>query len=148
GGTAGSRPANDLGKARCRAFPLSTDPFARLSVQRFQLVDEAFDHGKPLAPEVWVGGVKAKWCQQFRMVLGAASLQKLEILVLKTLVGILVDSIERIYQAIAERVGIDVERRVDEVRDIGPERLIALAPLHCRSHTGVLNREPQLPQLF
>lgn len=49
------------------------------------------------------------------MMLGAAGLQKLEILLLEALLGIAVDRIERVYQAIAEGVGVDIEGRVDEV---------------------------------
>ncbi len=35
---------------------------------------------------------------------------------------LLIDRVERVHQAIAERIGIDIERRMDEMRDVGPER--------------------------
>ncbi len=41
-------------------------------------------------------------------------------------VALFVDGVKRVHQAVAEGVGVDVERRVDEVRDVGPERLVAV----------------------
>ena len=35
-------------------------------------------------------------------------------------VRVLVDGVERIHQAIAEGIGVDIERRMDEMRDVGP----------------------------
>jgi hypothetical protein len=51
-------------------------------------------------------------------MLGAAGGQHREIALGEALVRFLVDRIERVHQAIAERVGVDVERRMDEVRDV------------------------------
>ncbi len=38
----------------------------------------------------------------------------------KPALALLIDRIERVHQAIAEGIGIDVERHMDEMRDIGP----------------------------
>src|SRR6218665_474163 len=54
-----------------------------IRVQRFQFVDQAFDHRKAAIPEGRVGCVEAEGLQKFGMMLGAAGLQKLEILLLE-----------------------------------------------------------------
>src|SRR5690606_6289882 len=80
-----------------------------LLVQRLQFVDQSLDHRQPLRPEGWVGGVEAEGLQEFGMVLAAAGPEEVEILLLEARRGLLVDRIERVHQAIAEGVGIDVE---------------------------------------
>src|SRR5690606_37971305 len=94
-------------------------------VQRFQLVDQAGNDTEANLPESGIAGVEAEGLQQFRMVLGAARLQHLEILLLEAALGLPVDRVERVHQAVAESVCIDVEGRVNEVRNIGPEGLVA-----------------------
>src|SRR2546428_13468853 len=59
------------------------------------------------------------------MVFGAPGGKHVEIALGKTFGRPLVDGIKRVHQAIAEGIGVDVERGVHEVRDIGPEGLIA-----------------------
>ena len=53
--------------------------------------------------------------------LRAAGAQHVEVLRLEAGMAGLEHRIQRVHQAIAEGIGIDVERRVDEVRHIGPE---------------------------
>ena len=83
------------------------------------------------------------------MVLGAARLQHLEILLLKAALGVLVDRVERVHEAVAEGVCVDVEGRVDEVGDVGPEGLVARLQRDRRSqalglHLTLDNRSKQL----
>ena len=56
------------------------------------------------------------WCRRPRAWRNSAPRSRLRLLV---------DAVERVHQAIAEGVGVDVERRMDEVRDVGPEGLVA-----------------------
>ena len=77
------------------------------------------------------------------MVLGAARLQHLEIFLLKPLVPFLVNRIKRVYQAVAEGIGIDVEWRVDEVGYVGPEGFIAFDKVEHGAKAFGLHRHPQ-----
>ena len=70
----------------------------------------------PLIPEGGIGGVEAERRQQLLVALHAARLQHVEVLGLKVLLAGLVGGVERVHQAVAEGVGVDVERRMDEVR--------------------------------
>ena len=76
---------------------------------------------KPALPEGRIAGVEAERREQFGMMLGAAGREHGEIALGEAFGGVLVDGVERIHQAIAERIGVNVERRMDEMRDIGPE---------------------------
>jgi hypothetical protein len=58
--------------------------------------------------------------EELAMAQRAAGAQQLQIFLGKPLMGILVDRVERVHQTIPEGVGIDIERGVDEMRDIGP----------------------------
>ena len=82
--------------------------------------------------------------QQIAMPQRAAGAQHLEVLVLKSGVALAVDLIERVHQAIAERIGVDVERRVDEVRDVGPEVPVLVVEAEHRAEALALHREPDL----
>src|SRR5687767_15998514 len=62
------------------------------------------------------------------------------------LLGLAVARIERIHQAVAESIGIDVERRMDEMRDISPERLISGSKPDRRSQALALDLEPDLAE--
>src|SRR6266481_6169966 len=75
----------------------------------FQLVDHACDHRQPAVPKLWVFGVEPEWLEQFGIVLGAAGSEHREIALRKSVRGVLVDRVKRVHQAIAERVGVDVE---------------------------------------
>ena len=118
---------------------------SRLSpIQRFQLVDQPARsptgpcprrrdrrHRGRRAPAV----PNDAWCRRP---------QHVEILLLKAALGILVDGVERVHQAVAEGIGIDVERRVDEVRDVGPEGLVAVAEPDRRPEALRLHLQPEL----
>ena len=58
-------------------------------------------------------------------MLGAAGREHVEIALGEAGGRMLVDRVERIHHAVAERIGVDIERRMDEVRDVAPERLVA-----------------------
>ena len=81
------------------------------------------------------------------MMLGAAGREHGEIFLHKTLVGVLVDAVERIHEAIAEGIGVDIEGRVDEMRDIGPEGLISCAQLDRGPERIGLHAHPQIADL-
>ena len=51
---------------------------------------------------------------------GTAGGQHLQVTLGESIGRILIDRIQRIDQAVAEGIGVDVERRMDEVGDIGP----------------------------
>jgi len=104
----------------------------------------ALDHAKAALPERRVAGVEAEGREQFGVVLGAAGREHGEIALGKAFGGVLVDRVERIHQAIAERIGVHVERRVDEMRNVGPERLIARLDLDRGAQALALHRQPDL----
>jgi len=61
------------------------------------------------------------------MAQSAASTQHIKIAPGKTFWHPLINRIERIHQAIAEGIGIDVKGRMDEMGDIGPKVTIIIA---------------------
>ena len=81
-------------------------------------------------------------------MLGAAGGEHREIALGKTFGRILVDRIKRIHQAIAERIGVDVERRMDEVRDVHPEILVARLDLDRRPQALALHAEPDFADML
>src|SRR3569832_968158 len=99
---------------------------SRLSalVQRLQLVDQPGYDAEAAVPELRVAGVESKGCKQFRMVFGASGGQHVQITLGKAGSRLLVDGVERVHEAVAEGIGVDVERRVHEVRDVAPEGLV------------------------
>src|SRR5437868_12286369 len=90
------------------------------SAQSFELVDKAADYRQAFGPEGRVGGVEAERREQFAMPHSAARLQHFEIAPGEALVRVLVERIERVHQTIPEGIGVDIERGVDEMRDVGP----------------------------
>src|ERR1700720_4181560 len=77
------------------------------------------------------------------MVFGAAGGKHVEIARGKAFGRPLVDSIKRVHQAIAEGIGVDVERGVHEVRDISPEGLVAGLELDRGPEALLLHLEPE-----
>ncbi len=77
----------------------------------------------------------------------AAGLQHVEIFILKAAVRLLIDGIERIHEAIAERIGIDIEGRMDEMRDIAPEILILVMQPDRRAEAFALDIHPDFANL-
>ena len=62
--------AGQVGNAGCPFTPSSAEMGqGAISPHRLQLIDHAFQHFQPLAPEVRVAGVEAEWGQQLGMVL-------------------------------------------------------------------------------
>src|SRR6266705_7132028 len=84
-------------------------------IHPLQLVDHARDHRQPAIPEFRVPGVEAKRFEQLGIMLGAAGGQHRKIALGKATLRILVHRVERVHEAIAERIGVDVEWRMDEV---------------------------------
>ena len=109
-----------------------------------QLVDEAGDHVQPARPERRVGGVQPERRQQLLVPLGAAGAQHVEVFRLEARMAGLEHRIQRVHQAIAERIGVDIERRVDEMRHIGPEHVVFRRELERRPEAFGLHLQPDL----
>src|SRR5579862_8053118 len=124
--------STETGIAGCRSrvqAPLSAASIQTLGMaqslaQGRQFVDQPGNDAQAPVPEFRIAGIEPERRQQFGMVLGAAGREHGEITLGETGGRLLVNGVERIHQAIAERIGIDVERRMDEMRNVGPERLV------------------------
>src|SRR5690349_20654494 len=112
--------------------------------KRFQFINEAFDDAEALRPEGGVGGVEAEGGEKFLVAQRAAGAQQVEVAFGKAGVRVLVDRVERVHQAIAEGVGVDVERRMDEMRDVAPVPAIIAVEPERRPQAFALNLEPDL----
>ena len=77
------------------------------------------------------------------MVLRSARFQHVEVFGLEIGQAALIGGIKRVHEAIAEGIGIDVERRMHEVRDIGPEGFISVHELKRVAQRLGLHRHPQ-----
>src|SRR5271169_4016559 len=117
------------------------------SAQPFEFVDVAGDYRHTPGPEGGVGGVEAERREQLAMPHRAARAQHSEIALRETLVRVLVDRVERVHQTIAESIGIDIERRVDEMRDVGPIMAVETVDAQCRTEAFALHVEPDLAEL-
>src|SRR5439155_21786036 len=80
------------------------------------------------------------------MVLGAAVREHVEVARGKARFRALVNRVERVHQAVAERIGVDVERRVDEMRDVGPEGLVSGLELDRGTEALALHFAPDLAE--
>src|SRR5262245_53035442 len=120
----------------------SSTPVAEASAHRLQFVDHAGDDRKSAIPEFGILGIEPERFQQLGIMLGAAGGEHVEITLGKAFRCILVDRIERVHQTIAERIGVDIKRRMDEVRDVHPEILVARLDLDRRSKAFALHTEP------
>src|SRR4029079_10727688 len=114
-----------------------------ISVQRLQLTDHALDHAEAALPEGRVAGIQPERSQELGVMLGAAGCEHRQIALGKAVCRPLVDRVQRIDQAIAEGIGVDIKRRVHEVRDVGPEGLVTGLELDRRAEALVLHLEPE-----
>ena len=62
----------------------------------------------------------------------------------EALMRVLVDRVERVHEAVPERIGVDVERRMDEVADIRPVVPVLLVEGEGRAEALGLHRHPDL----
>src|SRR5271154_6391390 len=92
---------------------------------RLQLGDHTLDHRKADFPEAGVLRVETEGRKKFGIGFRPAGREHREIALGEAFRRALIEAIERIYQTIAERIGVDVERRMDEMADIGPVGLVA-----------------------
>src|SRR5579871_1546469 len=129
-----------------RPWRLSSSAIGRalVSAQGFELVDEARYHRQALAPEFRIGGVEAEGRQQLLVPSRAAGLEHVEIFLGKAGLRALIDRVERVHEAIAEGIGIDIEGRMDEMRNIGPVAAILILEADCRAEALALDRHPNL----
>src|ERR1035438_7511029 len=72
-----------------------------------QLIDQLGDHAKPPIPELWIAGVQPERGEQFGVMLGAAGREHIEIALGEAGSRMLVDRVERVHHAVAERISID-----------------------------------------
>src|SRR5260221_2283666 len=56
----------------------------------------------------------------------------------------LIDGVERVHQTVAEGIGVDIERRMDEMRDVGPIIFVEPIELERRAETFALDLKPDL----
>src|SRR5262245_22102216 len=108
--------------------PGMTDTSAGERLPPFHLlkfIDEIGDDVQAAVPELRVARVEPERRQQFGMMLGAARRQHREVAFGKSTRGFFVNGIQRIDEAIAERIGVDVKWRMYEMRNVGPERLVS-----------------------
>ena len=100
----------------------------------------------PLDQKAGSAAFEAERRQQLLVPLGAAGTQHVEILLREAGLGLLIGRVQRVHQAIAERIGVDVERHMDEVRDIGPIGRVAGAvrQVDAVAQRLALGRQPDL----
>src|SRR6266540_4754001 len=77
------------------------------------------------------------------MVFGAAGREHFQIALGEAFRRLLVNPVQRVHQAIAEGIGVNVERRVHKVRNIGPEGLVTRLELDRFSEALPLHLEPE-----
>ncbi len=114
--------------------------------ESFQLRDHILDHLQTHSPESRIGRIEAERRQQLLVMLGAARAEHVEIAALEAFRRALIGGIERIHETIAEGIRIDVERGMDEVRDIGPVGIVAVVQSDRRAQALALNREPEFAE--
>src|SRR5215470_7860750 len=62
--------------------------------------------------------------------------------------GVLVDRVERVHQTVPECVSINVERRMNEMRNISPVIPVRVVETQRRAEALALNLEPNLAELI
>src|SRR5689334_7373453 len=105
-------------------WPRCTPCYSDFSRCLLQLVDEASNYIQPPLPKFRIGRIQPERRQQLLMPLAAPRTQHVEVLCLESRMPALKHGIQRVHQTIPERIGINVERRVDEVRHIRPEHRV------------------------
>ena len=100
------------------------------------------DHVQAAPPERRVGGVQPERRQQLAVPLGAARPQHVQVLGLEPGMPVLEHAVQRVHQAVAEGVGVHVERRVHEVRHVGPEHIVVRRELEGRAEALGLHLPP------
>src|SRR5271166_2076184 len=117
-----NRPGGTLGSVIVAPFSvLMTRP---PSPHRLQFADHPLDHREADAPEGRIARIEAERREQLRIGLRSARRKHRKISFREAFARALVDAVERIDEAVAERIGVDVEGRMDEMADIGPVGLV------------------------
>src|SRR6516225_1080625 len=107
-----------------------------------ELIDQPGDDTKPALPEGRIPGIETERRQQFGIMLGAARREHGQITIGKSLRRVFIDRIQRVHQAVAESIGVNVKRRVNEMRDVAPECLVTGLELDRRAETFLLYVHP------
>ena len=74
----------------------------------------------------------------------AAGPKQIQIALGKALMRVLIGGVKRIHQAIAERIGVDIERRMNEMRDVGPVIPVGVVERQGRPKALALHVEPDV----
>ena len=119
-----------------------------MGFQPLDLADQVGDHRKSHLPEARILRVQAERLEKLAVGLAAARLKQREILLREGVLARLVAREQRVHQAIAERIGVDVERRVNEVRNVRPEHPVAVAERDRGPEALRLHLAPDLAQPF
>src|SRR5215472_6544337 len=82
------------------------------------------------------------------MTQGAARSQHSQIAVSEALMRVLVDRVERVHQTITKGVGVNIERGMDEMWNIGPIMAIDAVEPQPRAEALALHVEPNLGEAF
>src|SRR5690606_815013 len=115
-----------------------------LSSKSFRLPDQLLDGHQALAPEAWVSEIDIHPAEEYVRPVGAAGLEKRQV-ALGKIDGILaIPGIKRQHEQLTKRVGIDVARRVKEMRDVAPPEAVVLAERHAALKHILLRRNPVL----
>src|SRR5690606_38273702 len=91
------------------------------------LVDERLDGGEALLPEGRVAEVDAEAAYELVRPVRAAGAEEAEVGVGEAVLPVAVARVEGEHEQLAEGVGVDVARRVDEVRDVAPPHAVVIA---------------------
>src|SRR5205814_2433787 len=114
------------------------------SAECFQFGDKAADDAEALRPESRVGGIESERRQELAVAQRAAGPKQVEIALGKALMRVLIVGVKRIHQAIAERIGVDIERRMNEMRDVGPVIPVGVVKRQGRPKALALHVEPDV----
>src|SRR5438874_5331730 len=110
----------------------------------FQLVDQAFDHRETAIPEAGICGIETERRQQLLVAKGAAGGKHLEIFPVESVRRALIGGVDGVHQAVAEGIGVDIERRMDEMRYVGPIDPIIVVEAQRRTQASPLGLDPDL----
>ena len=78
----------------------------------------------------------------------AARRKHLEIALREPFLRLFVNGIERIHEAVAESIGIDIEGRVNEMRDVAPIGLVTLPQMNGGTEAFALNLDPDAADII
>src|SRR5436190_21814850 len=112
--------------------------FGRLQLPAYQI--------EPAVPEPWVGEVEARDRRELLGTAAAARAQQLDVARDERLALFEVAAIDRECEQLAVRVRVDVARRADEMRHVGPPRAVVLGDLDAVGQELLLGLRPEVAE--